>query len=170
MSHHPLIEGGGTDHHEYHMQVKPYFILFLMVAAVAGCAALGGIQERYAVCAYDQVWEASLDSLKDREVLVKDREQGQIETNWLEIPMPGRTYGALQREIADSRDRSRLIVTLKRVKDVTKVSLAEERQRYGWRGGSRMFGWIPTDPSDEMIRSVLMKLEVKLKEHGCSLT
>ncbi len=84
--------------------------------------------------------------------------------------MPGRTYGALQREIVDSRDRSRLIVTLKRVKDVTKVSLAEERQRYGWRGGSRMFGWIPTDPSDEMIRSVLMKLEVKLKEHGCSLT
>ncbi len=152
------------------MQVNPYLSLLLTVATVAGCASLGGVQERYAVCAYDQVWGASLDSLIDREVLVKDQENGQIETNWLEIPMPGRTYGALQREIVDSRDRSRLIVTLKRVRDVTKVSLAEERQRWGWRGGSRMFGWIPTDPSNEMIRSVLMKLEMKLKERGCSLT
>ncbi len=144
--------------------------LLLVVSAAAGCASLAGLQERYVVCSYDQVWDSALDAVKSRSVKVQDKDKGLIQTNWLEIPAPGRTFGAMRREIADSRDRSRIVLRLERVSDVTKVSFAEERQRYAFRGGSRMFGWAPTDPSEEVMADVQSRLNVKLKEHGCPAT
>lgn len=135
-----------------------------------GCASWAGVKERYIVCSYDQVWEAALDSLKDRAVVVKDKDKGVIRTAWLEMPAPGRTFGALRREMADSRDRSRVSIDVKRLNDVTQVSFAEERERWAFRGGSRMFGWAPTDPSEEVMADVQSRLDVKLKERGCPAT
>ena len=145
--------------------------LLLVVSAAGGCASLAGVQERYVVCSYDQAWEASLDAVKDRSVIVKDKDKGLIETAWLEIPMPGRKYGALQRDLGDqSKDRSRVIVMLTRMNDVTKVSFIEERERWAFRGGSRLFGWAPTDPSEEVMTGVQHRLDARLKEQGCSRT
>lgn len=144
--------------------------LLLVVGATAGCTSLAGLQERYVVCSYDQVWDSALDAVKSRSVSVQDKNKGFIQTNWLEIPAPGRTFGIMQREIADSRDRSRIVLTLERIKDVTRVSFVEERQRYAFRGGSRMFGWAPTDPSEEVMADVQSRLNVKLKERGCPTT
>ena len=127
------------------------------------------VQERFAVCTYDHAWEAALDAVKDRAVVTKDKDAGLIVTGWLEIPMPGRTFGALQRDLQDSKDRSRLTLAVKRIDDVTKISYAEERQRWAFRGGSRLFGWAATDPSDEVMQHVQTRLDAKLKEHGCSL-
>ena len=132
---------------------------------------MAGVQERYVVCSYDLAWEASLDAVKDRSVIVKDKDKGLIETAWLEIPMPGRKYGALQRDLGDqSKDRSRVIVMLKRMNDVTRVSFIEERERWAFRGGSRLFGWAPTDPSEEVMTGVQHRLDARLKEQGCSST
>ena len=64
---------------------------------------MGGMQERFAVCSYDHAWEAALDAVKDRSITRKDKDGGVIETGWLEIPMPGRTYGVLQRELGQQR-------------------------------------------------------------------
>ncbi len=145
--------------------------LLLVVSAAGGCASLAGVQERYVVCSYDHAWEASLDAVKDRSVIVKDKDKGLIETAWLEIPMPGRKYGALQRDLGDqSKDRSRVIVMLTRMNDVTKVSFIEERERWAFRGGSRLFGWAPTDPSEEVMTGVQHRLDARLKEQGCSRT
>jgi len=145
--------------------------LLLVVSAAGGCASLAGVQERYVVCSYDHAWEASLDAVKDRSVIVKDKDKGLIETAWLEIPMPGRKYGALQRDLGDqSKDRSRVIVMLKRMNDVTRVSFIEERERWAFRGGSRLFGWAPTDPSEEVMTGVQHRLDARLKEQGCSST
>jgi hypothetical protein len=128
------------------------------------------MQQRFAVCSYDHAWEAALDAVKDRAITRKDKDGGIIETAWLEISMPGRTFGALQRELGDSKDRSRITLTVKRLDDVTKISFIEERQRWAFRGGSRLFGWASTDPSEEVMRDVQRRLDSKLKEHGCSLT
>ena len=136
----------------------------------SGCSSLTGLQQRYVVCPYDRAWEAALDSVKDRAVKVQHKDKGLIETAWLEIPMPGRTYGAFQREMAESKDRSRIIITLKQLNDVTNVNFHEERQRWAFRGGSRLFGWAETDPSHEVLMDVNRRLDVKLKEHGCALT
>lgn len=146
------------------------FSLALTAILVAACVSMSGGQERYAVCTYDRAWDAAMDAVKDRSIIVKDKEKGLIETAWLEIPMPGRTFGALQREMGDSKDRSRIIMTVKRLDDVTKVSFVEERQRWAFRGGSRMFGWASADPSQEVLTEVHTKLDTKLKEHGCTLT
>jgi hypothetical protein len=141
-----------------------------MILLGTGCASLAGVQERYVVCGYDQVWEASLEAVKDRSISVQNKEKGLIETAWLEIPMPGRTYGAFQREMAESKDRSRIIMTVKRLNDVTNVNFHEERQRWAFRGGSRLFGWADTDPSQQVLNDINNRLGNKLKEHGCSLT
>ncbi|MBI4001567.1 MAG: hypothetical protein HY348_07270 [Nitrospira defluvii] len=143
---------------------------FLVPGLLTACASLGAMQERFAVCSYDHVWEAALEAVKDRSITREDKGAGVIETAWLEIPMPGRTFGALQRDLGDSKDRSRISLTVKRLADVTKIGFGEERQRWAFRGGSRLFGWTDTDPSADVMHDVQRRLDSKLKEHGCSLT
>jgi hypothetical protein len=144
--------------------------LWITPLLLSACVSMSGMQQRFAVCSYDHAWDAALESVKDRSISTKDRDAGLIVTTWLEIPMPGRTYGVLQRELAeDSKDRSRITLTVKRLNDVTKISIAEHRQRWAFVGGSRLFDWAPTDPSEEVMRDVQTRLEAKLEEHGCSL-
>ena len=146
------------------------FNCILLTGLLTACASMGGMQERFAVCSYDHAWEAALQAVKDRAIDTKDKDAGLIVTGWLEIPMPGRSFGILQRDLSDSKDRSRLTLTVKRLDDVTKISVIEERQRWVFRGGSRLFGWASTDPSEEVMHDVQSRLDSKLKEHGCSLT
>ena len=159
-----------------HTLMSPMFLdqrtisIFTLLFLLAACSSLAGVQERYVVCPYDQAWEASLESVKDRSIKVQEKEKGLIETAWIEMPMPGRTFGAFQREMAESKDRSRIIMTLKRLNDVTNVNFIEERQRWAFRGGSRMFGWADTDPSQDVLTAVQKKLDAKLKERGCTLS
>jgi len=144
--------------------------LFIMAGFLTACASMSDMQERFAVCSYDHAWEAALEAVKDRAINTKDKDGGLIVTGWLEIPMPGRTFGALQRDVADSKDRSRITLSIKRLDDVTKIGFIEERQRWAFRGGSRLFGWVSTDPSDDVMRDVQSRLDSKLKEHKCSLS
>lgn len=142
----------------------------LLISVCTGCATLSGTQERYVACPYEQVWDAALDTVKDRAVATQDREQGIIQTTWLEVPMEGRTFGVLRREIKDSRDRSRVFLNLTRMGDVTQISFLEERERWAFRGGSRLFGWVPTEPSETVMKDFSTRLAAKLKEQGCSAT
>ena len=138
--------------------------------ALAGCTSIPGMQDRYVVCSYEQAWDAALDAMKDRAITVRDKEKGVIETGWLELPTDPRHFGAFQREIKESRDRSKMVLLLKQIKDVTQISLTEDRERWAWRGGSRMFGWTPADPSEEAIAATMNRVNAKLKERGCSRT
>lgn len=135
-----------------------------------GCASIEGVQDRYLVCSYAQVWDASLDTLKDRPVTVKDKEKGRIETSWLEVPVSGRLYGVFGRELKDAKDRTRVTVTVTKLDDVTKVSFAETRERWKFRGGSRLFGWEPAEPSEEEMAALMRRLNKHLNERGCSPT
>ncbi|MEK7761605.1 MAG: hypothetical protein AAB433_08505 [Nitrospirota bacterium] len=146
------------------------FSLLIMAVILSACASLNDMQERFAVCGYDHVWEAALQAVKDRAIDTKDKNAGLIVTGWLEIPMPGRAFGVLQRDLPESKDRSRITLTVKRLDDVTKISFIEDRQRWVFRGGSRLFGWVSADPSEEVMHDIQSRLDSKLKEHGCSLT
>lgn len=146
------------------------FSLLIMTGLLTACASMSDMQQRFAVCSYDHAWEAALEAVKDRAINTKDKDAGLIVTGWLEIPMPGRTFGALQRDLGDSKDRSRITLAVKRLDDVTKISFVEERQRWAFRGGSRLFGWANTDPSADVMNDVQNRLDAKLKEHGCSLS
>jgi hypothetical protein len=129
-----------------------------------------GMEQRATTCSYDQAWDAAIDAVKDRSADTTDKEAGVIVTHWLEIPMPGRKYGAFRREIPDSKDRSRLTLRVKRADDRTRIFFIEERQSWVMRGGSRLFGWAPIDPSAEVMRDIQDRLDAKLQEHGCSAT
>mgnify|MGYP001158819536 CR=1 FL=1 len=142
----------------------------VFLSGLVGCASLSGMQERLAACTYDHAWEAALAAVKDRSTDTKDKEAGLIVTQWLEIPMPGRTYGVFQRTMENSRDRSRLTLKVKRTDDVTRISFIEERQSWVFRGGSRLFGWAPTDPSEEVMRDIQKRIDSKLQEQGCAIT
>ena len=152
--------------YRFFSRVSPCLATLLLTA----CATMSGGQERYAVCDYDHAWDSALEAVKDRSLVVQNKDKGLIETGWLEIPMPGRTFGALQRDMGDSKDRSRIVMTVKRLSDVTKVTFVEDRQKWAFRGGSRLFGWTYTDPSQEVLSDIDARLERKLKEHGCTLT
>lgn len=149
-------------------------LLLIMVTTVlfTGCAVWGGMEKRFAVCDYDRAWESALDTVKDRSVSTMDKEAGLIVTEWLEIPMSGRTYGMFRRDMGDNKDRSRVTIHVKRLDDLTQtqISFIEERQSWVFRGGSRLFGWVATDPSEDVMRDLQNRLDLKLKEHGCSLT
>lgn len=144
--------------------------IFLITLPLTACASTSGMQERFAVCTYDHAWEAALAAVKDRPVDTKNKDAGFIETGWLEVPMPGQGFGVLQRDLSDGKDRSRISLTVKRLDDVTKISFIEVRERWVFRGGSRLFGWAPTDPSKEVLDDIQRRLDGKLKEHGCSPT
>lgn len=142
---------------------------FFLIGSVGGCALMtSGMEQRATTCSYDQTWDAAVDAVKDRSADTTDKEAGVIVTHWLEIPMPGRKYGAFRREIPDSKDRSRLTLRVKRADDRTRIFFIEERQSWVMRGGSRLFGWAPTDPSVEVMRDIQDRLDAKLQEHGCS--
>ena len=146
------------------------FSLLIMAGVLSACASINDMQERFAVCSYDHVWEAALQAVQDRAIDTKNKDAGLIVTGWLEIPMPGRAFGVIQRDVSDSKDRSRITLTVKRLEDVTKISFIEDRQRWVFRGGSRLFGWASADPSEEVMHDIQSRLDSKLKEHGCSLT
>ncbi len=143
--------------------------LIVLLTTTAGCASLGGTQERYLVCPYDTMWETSLEMVKDRPIVTKDKAKGLIETGWTEVPVD-RSYGILQRELRDAKDRTKVSVALTKLDDVTKITLVETRERWKFRGGSRLFGWDPAEPSEEDIGKLMTRLTAKLKERGCRLT
>ena len=135
---------------------------------LTACASTSGGQQRFAVCSYDHAWDAALEAVKDRAIMTKDKDAGMIVTGWLEIPMPGRTFGALQREVGTAK-----IVPYhphgQASRRCHQDQLSRRAATMGFRGGSRLFGWASTDPSAEVMNDVQSRLDSKLKEHGCSL-
>ncbi len=135
----------------------------------SGCASLSGAEERYLTCPYDTVWDMALETMKDWPVQKKDKDQGIIETGWTEYEGSGRKFGAFSRDAFDSRERSRLSLQLKRINEVTMVSLLENREVWHKQGGasSQANRWWPIDSSKEVLNEVMVRLNKKLKEHGC---
>ncbi len=140
------------------------------VLILSGCASVGGVQENYVVCSYDTVWQASLETMKGSGIAVQDKEKGIIETGWNESRVVGRPYGAFGRNLEQDKERARTIVTLKKLDDVTQVGVNEIREHWGFRGGARLFQWIPIEPSEEATTGVMNRINAKLKERGCSPT
>lgn len=145
---------------------------FIITAVLlTGCSALSGMQQHSTVCSYDQAWDAALDAAKDRPVSTQDKDAGLIVTDWLEIPMPGRAYGLFRRDLGESsKDRSRVTLRVVRADETTQIGFIEDRQSWTFRGGSRLFGWAPADPSPEVMHDIRHRLDLKLKERGCSLS
>lgn len=147
--------------------------LSLIITAVllTGCSALSDMHRYSTACDYDQAWEAALDTVKDRSVSTQEKDAGLIVTEWLEIPMPGRAYGVFRRDLGESsKDRSRVTLRVVRVDDATQIGFLEDRQRWTFRGGSRLFGWASANPSPEVLYDIRQRLGLKLKEYGCSLS
>ena len=140
--------------------------------ACSGCATLSGSNDQFFVCSYDIVWDAALESVKDRPVQVQDKDKGLIETGWIEMEGAERSYGMFEREGFGNRERARVTVAVKRLNDVTSVSVLENRQRWHLKGGitQQATKWWPVDPSEEAEAKVVERLNTKLKEKGCVAT
>lgn len=151
------------------MQSLRVSILLIGLAGNAGCASLSGVQDRYLVCPYDTVWDAALETMKDRPLTVRDKATGAIETDWMEMDAAVRSYGMFGRE-ASHRERARMTLYVKPMNDVTSVSLSETREVWHRKGGvtSQATKWWPVDPSEEAMAAVLNRLNAKLKDRGCS--
>lgn len=146
--------------------------MFSVILIWSACASLSGSHDQYLVCRYDTVWDAALEILKDRPLTRKDKEAGLIETDWTEVEIARRGFGAFDRDLFDSKERARMSLVVKRTDDVTKVSLVENRQRWHLRGGvtQQATRWWPVEPSEEAMAAMMNKLNANLKARGCSPT
>lgn len=154
----------GAGHH-----VRARIIALIGILAWSGCASLSGSKDQFFVCSYEVVWSAALESVKDRPIRVQDKDKGLIETDWIEMDGTERSYGIFEREAFGNQERARMMVAVKRLNDVTSVSVLENRQRWHLKGGisQQATKWWPIDPSEEAEAAVVNRLNTKLKEKGC---
>jgi uncharacterized lipoprotein len=147
-------------------------LTFLVSLACGGCASLSGSKDQFFVCSYDTVWNAALESVKDRPIQSQDKDKGIIETGWVETEGSERGYGMFQREGFGNRERARMTIAVKRLNDVTSVSVLENRQRWHLKGGvtQQSTKWWPVEPSEEAEAAMVTRLNNKLKEKGCATT
>src|SRR5262249_8726091 len=111
-------------------------ILVLIVSlAWSGCASFSGSKDQFFVCSYDVVWDAALESVKDRPAQVQDKTKGLIETGWVEMEGTERSYGIFEREGFGNRERARITVREKRWNEGRAVSVVESLQRWRLKGG-----------------------------------
>jgi hypothetical protein len=145
-------------------------IALIGLFAWSGCASLSGSKDQFFVCSYDVVWNATLESVKDQPIQAQDKDKGLIETGWIEMEGTERTYGIFDRDAFGNRERARLTVAVKRLNDVTSVSVLEIRQRWHLKGGVSQAStkWWPIDPSEKAEATVVNRLNSKLKEKGCA--
>ena len=149
--------------------MRARFIALMGLLAWGGCATLSGSNDQFFVCSYDVVWNAALESLKGRPIQVQDKDKGLIETGWVEMEGAERSYGIFDRDAFGNQERARITVAVKRLNDVTSVSVLENRQRWHLKGGisQQANKWWPIDPSEEAEATVVNRLNNKLKEKGC---
>jgi hypothetical protein len=144
-------------------------ILAVIGIAISFTACAGLQREQYFVCSYDTVWDAAVDTMKDRPVARKDKGSGVIETAWTEMAVNGRGFGAFGRDMFDSKERARLSLEVKRLNEVTKVSVSENRERWHARGGvtQQAVKWSPVEPSQEAMTTVMGQLNTRVSQQGC---
>jgi hypothetical protein len=150
--------------------MRASIIAIIGLLAWNGCATLSGSQDHYYVCSYDITWEASLETIKDRPITLQNKEKGQIETGWIDVPAPERPYGMFGREGFDTRERARMTISVKKHDDVVAISVLETRQRWHLRGGATQEAtkWWPIEPSKEAETAVVNRINSALKEKGCT--
>jgi hypothetical protein len=147
-------------------------VLVVVLLAMLGCASFSGSRDQYFVCSYDTVWDTALETMKGYSINAHNKDNGTIETSWIEMEGKERTYGIFGREGFGNRERARMSVKVKQLNDVSSVSVLETRQRWHARGGvtQQALKWWPVDPSEETIGEVTQKLNARLKEKGCETT
>lgn len=145
-------------------------ITLLLSLTLGGCATMSGSHEHYYVCAYDTAWEASVEAAKAFSITSQDATKGLIETAWIEMEGAERGFGIFGRAGFGNRERARLTIAVKRLNDVTAISVIEQRQRWHARGGvtQQATKWWPVDPSEETLQNVSTRLNTKLVEKGCA--
>jgi hypothetical protein len=151
--------------------IRPHIFIVVLALLSVGCAALSGSREQYYVCSYDNVWDAALETMKGQSVSTYDKEKGTIETNWQDVPPTSeRSFGIFGREGFGNQERARMTVSVKRVDDVTSVSVLETRERWHARGGvtQQALKWWAIEPSEEVTNGIVDRLNAKLKTKGCA--
>ncbi|MDH4083922.1 MAG: hypothetical protein OEV99_10415 [Nitrospira sp.] len=146
--------------------------LFLPFLVLTACVSLSGGQDYAVVCPYDTVWEAASETMQGYSVTSENKNNGTIETAWVEMEGTRRPYGLFAREGFGNRERARLTVAVKKDNDVSSVNILETRQRWHAKGGATQQAtrWWPVDPSEEVMEEITAKLTDRLKEKGCGGT
>jgi len=146
-----------------------YWAILSPLLMLTACASLSGSRDSSFTCSYDTVWAVAVDTIQGYSITSQNKDKGTIETAWLEMEGKKRPYGIFAREGFGNLERARLTVAVKKVNDVTSVSVLETRQRWHARGGAtpQAARWWPIEPSADVMEDITGKLNAQLKERGC---
>jgi len=149
-----------------------HIVLALPLFLLPACGSLIGGRTSQFVCSYDTVWETAVDTMKSYSITSLDKDNGAIETAWIEMDGKKRPYGVFRREGFGNLERARMAIAVKKINDVTSINVLEIRQRWHARGGasSQAAKWWPVEPSEEVMEEVTDNLTVRLKEKGCEVS
>ena len=147
------------------------FLYLLILMSSGGCSILSGPDlkaDRFLACPRDTVWEGIQEYLSAYPIIQKNKDEGIIETDWLEQAVQGQPYGLFGREGLGDKERSRLTVHISSLSgNVVKVQLTERRQHWGFRGGGQIYKWYPIAPSQENLHRILNPFIAQLEKEGC---
>lgn len=160
--------------HESYGMASHFVLTVCLCLMSVGCALFPKDHySQYVVCPYDKVWDAASDTMKSFPIKLQNKDSGVIETGWIEMGGEERGFGLFRRTSTGfgNRERVRLVVTVKSLKDVTEVAVIENRERWHLKGGvtSQATRWWPIDPSEEDMSIVMRNVTTKVKDLGCSL-
>ena len=149
-----------------------FSLILCFYLLTAGCALFPkDHHDQYLVCPYDTVWNAASDIMKIFPIKVTDKDGGVIETRWVEMEGEERGYGIFRRTSTGfgSKERARMVLTVKPLNEVTEVIVTENRERWHLKGGvtSQATRWWPIEPSAEAMVEVMTRINTKLKDQGC---
>jgi len=129
-------------------------------------------RDEYLVCPYDTVWNAASDTMKIFPVKLTDKGSGTIETRWIEMEGEERAYGLFRRTGTGfgNRERARMVLTVRSLNEVTEVIVTENRERWHLKGGvtSQATRWWPVEPLEETMDEVMVRINTRLKDQGCT--
>jgi hypothetical protein len=155
----------------FHNRFK-FLTLAFSLLTLSACASLSGGRDSSFTCSYETVWDITADTMKGYSITSQDKENGRIETAWLEMEGKKRTFGIFGREGFGNRERAHLTVSVKNTGAVSSVNVIEIRQRWHARGGasSQAARWWPIEPSEEVMDEITDELRRRLKERGCVIS
>ncbi len=138
---------------------------FVVLFFVSGCASWFSTPRVMTTCSTEDTWKVALASLQEFELRKIDKDDGVIETDWINVHNPKTvSAGAFRRAI--NQERARFILNISPDKNGSQITVRQIREFFSPQGvQSRSWRQIPGHEEQE--RQLARRINSRLKRQSC---